>query len=108
MKQLITKHDLISVKTLHNYVKSLTSGPIKALSGLDDTKEIKERTSFEDLRILTKKYCQESLRTKVLLEQIDTTEMFYQTNFGSHLEKNSDHACACLTCVYSISISNAL
>ena len=93
----------IYVRTLHNYVKSLTSGQIKALSGLDDTKEVKGRKSFEHLRILTERYIVDAHTKKSLLEDIDSTEMYYQTDFSSHLERNADHACACLTCGYSVS-----
>ena len=93
----------LSVSTIENYVKSLTSGQIKALSGLDDTKEVKGRKSFEHLRILTERYIFDAHTKKSLLEDIDSTEMYYQTDFSSHLERNADHACACLTCGYSVS-----
>ena len=84
-------------------MQSLTPGQIKSLSGLDDTKEIKGRRSFQELRILAEKYCQKTEDLKRLFDKIDKKNIFYQTNFATHLQENSDDPCACLTYVYSVS-----
>ena len=90
-------------RTIEDFVKSLTGGQIKSLSGLDDIKEIKGRRSFQELRVLAEKYCQKSEDIKRLIGKIDETEIFYQTDFGTHLQEHSDYSCACLTCGYSVS-----
>ena len=84
-------------------MKTLTSGQIKSLSGLDDVKEMKGRKSFESLWLLAKKYSSVNNASEVLIEQIDQTEIFYQTDYAAHLERDSDFGCACITCGYSVS-----
>ena len=81
----------------------MTAGEIKSLSGLDDIKEIKGRRIFQVLRCLAEKYCESTVDLKRLKDGIDETEIFYQTDYGTHLQENLDYACACLTCGYLIS-----
>ena len=91
----------ICKRSIEECVKCLTGGQIKSLSGLDDTKELKGRKSFEKLRSLADKYCHNPEDLKRLKEGIDDTEIFYQTDFAAHLHDKSDYACACLTCGFS-------
>ena len=50
-----TEKGSVATRTIEEFVKTLTSGQIKALSGLDDIKEIKGQKSFQSLRLLSKK-----------------------------------------------------
>ena len=49
-----TEKGSVATRTIEEFIKTLTSGQIKALSGLDDIKEIKGRKSFQSLRLLSK------------------------------------------------------
>ena len=100
-KKFIVKGS-IPTRTIEESVKTLTSGQIKALSGLGDTKEIKGRNFFEDLRTLPKKYEMDQEKMKQLLKKIDHTEIFYQTDYGAHLSRHYDYTCECITCGYSV------
>ena len=98
-----TEKGSLSTRTVEEFVKTLTSGQIKSLSGLDDVKELKGRKSFESLRLLANKYCMVNNASARLIHQIDQTEIYYQTDYAAHLSRDSDYECACLTCGYSVS-----
>jgi hypothetical protein len=71
---------------------------MKKLSGLDDTKVLKGRNNFGRLRRLTEELVPSIEKRRELKERIDKHELFYQSDFAYHLQKDGDHACCCLTC----------
>jgi hypothetical protein len=87
----------ISIRTAMKLVSGLTSGEMKRLSGLDDTKVIKGRDNFIRLRKLAQNYCVPG-EDKEMIERIDKTETFCQTDLIPHFERVSECSCCCLTC----------
>jgi hypothetical protein len=88
----------ISVNTSMKLIDSMTSGDLKRLSGLDDTKVLKGRDNFERMRTIAKAFLLAgSPELKSMLGRIDAEELCYQTDYVGHL-KAGGHHCNCLAC----------
>jgi hypothetical protein len=88
----------ISVNTAMKLIDSMTSGDLKRLSGLDDTKVLKGRDNFERMRTIAKAFLLAgSPELKSMLGRIDAEELYYQTDYVGHL-KAGGHHCNCLAC----------
>ena len=88
----------ISVNTAMKLIESMTSGDLKRLSGLDDTKVLKGRDNFERMRTIARAFLLAgSPELKSMLGRIDAEELYYQTDYVGHL-KAGGHHCNCLAC----------
>jgi hypothetical protein len=88
----------ICMSTATELIQSLTANDIKRLAGLDDVKVLKGRENFETLCKFAEKYCKAGKERQMALDQINQAELFYQTDYVGHLERESSHKCDCLTC----------
>ena len=91
----------VSYTTAKDLVESLTSADMVALSGLDDTKVEKGRDNFIALRNLAKEFSQTTQEAEAMIDRIDKTEMFYQTDYMSRLQRHGTHLCNYLTCGFN-------
>ena len=93
-----TPNTSISAITIKQLIKSLTSGDVKSLSGLDDVRVVKGRDNFASLREISKEI---SLNADLMIKRINNTELFYQTDYIHHLKRSGTHRCNCLTCGFN-------
>jgi hypothetical protein len=90
----------ICAGTVRALVDSLTVGDIKSLSGLDDVKVLKGRDNFARLRDIAKQVLEPD-EAKPFIKQCDDVELFYQTDYVPHLQRDGTHKCNCLTCGFN-------
>jgi hypothetical protein len=90
----------ICADTVRALVDSLTVGDIKSLSGLDDVKVLKGRDNFARLREIAKQVLEPD-EVKPFIKQCDDVELYYQTDYVPHLQRDGTHKCNCLTCGFN-------
>lgn len=97
-----TMGNQISTQMLRKVLKNLTNGGIKSLAGLDDEATNRGSRNFEVLRklyrILAVTTEESEEQQKTTLERIDRAELFHQTIFRIHLERNGQRSCQCISC----------
>ena len=91
----------VSFTTVKDFVESLTSADMVALSRLDDVRVEKGRDNFIALKNLAKEYSQTRQEAEAMIDRIDKTEIFHQTDYMPHLQRHGTHHCNCLTCGFN-------
>jgi hypothetical protein len=93
-----TPKDGCSMTKATQFIKMLTGGELKQLTGLDDIKVERGRDNFIRIRKLIEQLVCEANQRINLTKEIDEAELFHKTDFSNHLERAGEFACSCLTC----------
>ncbi len=112
LKHKFVPRNLLGLTTISRIMKSITSGTIKLLQGLDDIDLQKGAENFEKMKGLVnllsifagKTSPEEMNEAKVLVREIDQVQDFHKMDFHCHLDLKHTGVpaiCACTQCVFS-------